>query len=156
MKEVCDNNPPVLKLSFLPALAKGQRLEWTGRNIETEGSSEITLSSYLPSLPLLCVYIYIYVYNHDIRAILYPRNILNSWPPSRFRFYASDSPALLHRCSGMLNIGPRGPDKAVLLQGEIDGQLITRNSSSFPSSPPIMSYTYGLWQFRANTSFKSR
>lgn len=56
MKEVCDNNPPVLKLSFLPALAKGQRLEWTGRNIETEGSSEITLSSYLPSLP--CVYIY--------------------------------------------------------------------------------------------------
>lgn len=136
MKEVCDNNPPVLKLSFLPALAKGQRLEWTGRNIETEGSSEITLSSYLPSLPLLCVYIYIYVYNHDIRAILYPRNILNSWPPSRFRFYASDSPALLHRCSGMLNIGPRGPDKAVLLQGEIDGQLITRNSSSFPSSPP--------------------
>lgn len=150
MKEVCDNNPPVLKLSFLPALAKGQRLEWTGRNIETEGSSEITLSSYLP-LPVC-----IYVYNHDIRAILYPRNILNSWPPSRFRFYASDSPALLHRCSGMLNIGPRGPDKAVLLQGEIDGQLITRNSSSFPSSPPIMSYTYGLWQFRANTSFKSR
>lgn len=138
MKEICDNNPPVLKLSFLPALAKGQRLEWTGRNIETEGSSEITLSSYLPSLPLLCVYIYIYVYNHDIRAILYPRNILNSWPwpPSRFRFYAFDSPALLHRCSGMLNIGPRGPDKAVLLQGEIDGQLITRNSSSFPSSPP--------------------
>lgn len=153
MKEVCDNNPPVLKLSFLPALAKGQRLEWTGRNIETEGSSEITLSSYLLSSPLpVCIY----VYNHDIRAILYPRNILNSWPPSRFRFYASDSPALLHRCSGMLNIGPRGPDKAVLLQGEIDGQLITRNSSSFPSSPPIMSYTYGLWQFRANTSFKSR
>lgn len=47
-----------------------------------------------------------------------PRNILNSPYLARFSFLCTDSPALLHRCSGMLNIGPRGSDKAVLLQGK--------------------------------------
>lgn len=90
---------------------KGQRgfNEWPIRNTETVGSSEITLYP---------VQVYLYRCTTMISEQYPPRNILNSPYLVLFSFLCTDSPALLHRCSGMLNIRPRGSDKAVLLQGK--------------------------------------
>lgn len=69
MKEVCHNNPV-----FCP---KGQRLGSTsgrvgrkeGRNIETEGSSEITLSSLPLPPPPVCICITMISGQYYIREI---------------------------------------------------------------------------------------
>lgn len=71
--------------------------EWTsGKEGRKEYRNRRFFRNYLilpPSSSPSCVY----MYNHDIRAILYPRNILNSWPCLR-PVFVSMHPIVPHYC----------------------------------------------------------
>lgn len=71
--------------------------EWTsGKEGRKEYRNRRFFRNYLilpPSSSPSCVY----MYNHDIRAILYSRNILNSWPCLR-PVFVSMHPIVPHYC----------------------------------------------------------